>query len=70
MSWSKEQIDYGVLKLDGKNKVRVYKNTSQYETIQCSDEIKDYRWGGDGVVITFTNGKVRRYKSTSQYDNV
>jgi hypothetical protein len=67
MSFSKEFIDFGVLKIDGKNRLRIYKSQYSFINITVSEEIKDYRWTGDTILIYLKSGKVRKYNSPSNY---
>jgi len=70
MSFTKEHVGYGLLKLDGPRKIRVHKTTTQYDIINLSEDATDARWGGDAVNVYMKNGKVRRYTSLSQFTTV
>lgn len=70
MSFSLDQKNYGVLKLDGAKKVRVYKTQSQFDIINLSEDATDARWAADAINVYMKSGKVRRYTSLSQYTTV
>jgi hypothetical protein len=69
MSWTKQQKDFGILKID-KQTVKIYSTQSSYSTINVGQEIRDVRWNGDVLLVSLTNGKVRRYKTQSSYDTI
>lgn len=69
MSWSNDQKNYGVLKIDGRN-VKIYSNQSSYSTINVGEDITDVRWSGDYILVTLRSGKVRRYSSQSSYSTI
>ena len=70
MSFSLDHKNYGVLKLDGTKKVRVYKTQSAYDIINLSEDATDARWATDAINVYMKNGKVRRYTSLSQYTTI
>ncbi len=71
MAWDKKFVDFGVVKIDGKNKVKVYKDNLNYTTISVgSDTITDARWTGDNLSIWLSNGKVKRYKDNLNYTTI
>lgn len=70
MSFTREQQNYGVLKLDGPRKVRVYKTQSQYDIINLSEDATDARWANDAINVYMRTGKIRRYTSLSQYTTI
>ena len=68
MAWKSEYVNFGVLKVDGAHRVRVYHNRDNYATINTGlDTVTDARWGGDSVLVYLSNGKVRRYKDPDNY---
>ena len=69
MAWDKLR-DFGVLKQDGPRRLKLHYTNRDYNLLTTDNDIKDYRWSGDHVVITFTNNKVRRYSSLLSYNNI
>ena len=71
MSWDKRFVDFGIVKVDGSNKVKVYRDSVNYITLSVgSDTITDVRWTGDNLSIWLKNGKVKRYKDTVNYTTI
>ena len=60
MSWTQKHIDFGVIKLNGKRNVRVYKTSIEYTNLTIDQDVREARWGGDSVVVYLENGKVRK----------
>jgi len=69
MPWDKKFIEYGVVKVE-KDKVKVYKDSSNYTTIYIGKPIKEARWSGDKLSVILMDNKVRVYKDSSNYNTV
>jgi hypothetical protein len=69
MGWTKEQMTFGVLKIDKQN-VRIYSNPTSYSVISIGQDIKDVRWIGDILQIYLISGKVRRYTTQTSYTSI
>lgn len=69
MSWLKEHIGFGVVKID-KLTVRVYTTQNNYSTINIGQELKDVRWSGGVLLVYLKDGKVRRYTSQISYSTI
>ena len=69
MSFSNEQRNFGVLKIDGRN-VKIYSTQTSYSTINVGYDISDVRWSGDSILVTLKDGKVRRYTSQTSYSTI
>lgn len=51
MSWTKQQKDFGILKID-KQSVKIYSTQSSYSKINVSQDIRDVRWNGDVLLVS------------------
>jgi hypothetical protein len=69
MAWESKFINFGVIKIDGKN-VKVYCDTSSNRTISVGEEVTNANWAGGELNVTLKSGKVRRYKDTSSYKTI
>lgn len=69
MSWTKDQKNYGVLKIEGKS-VKVYSSSTSNQVLTVGEEIQEVRWNGDILLVSLKNGKVRRYNSMTSYTTV
>jgi hypothetical protein len=68
MSWDKRYIDFGLVKVDGQSRVKVYQNRDNYIYITVGNEtITDVRWTGDVLTVYLKTGKVRRYRDRDNY---
>jgi hypothetical protein len=69
MGWTKEQLNFGVLKILNQS-VRIYSNPTSYSVINIGQEITDVRWTGGVLLISLKTGKIRRYVTQTSYTTV
>ena len=60
--------NFGVVVIDGSTKVKVYKDSYNFFTIETRQPIKTALWGGDFLNIYLANGRVRRYRDWVNFD--
>ncbi|MFZ4705380.1 MAG: hypothetical protein ACOYMF_05170 [Bacteroidales bacterium] len=69
MSFDQRFINYGVIKIEGKN-VKLYKDSTTYSTININEEVSNAVWAGSFLNVSLKNGKVRRYSDTTTYQTI
>lgn len=69
MSWSKKEIEYGIIKIEGKS-IKVYTSQTSNYTVYIGEDIRDVRWNGDVILVTLESGRVRRYTSQTSFNTI
>lgn len=64
MGWSKNFIDYGLIKNNG-DSVKVHSDSLNGHTIWVGKKVTNAYWSGDSVIITTADGETRRYRNYS-----
>lgn len=68
MSWDKRYVDFGIVKIEGQNRLKIYRDRDNYTYLTVGNEtITDVRWTGDQLSVWLSSGKVRRYKDSGNY---
>lgn len=69
MAWDSKFINFGVVKIEG-DKVKVYKDSSNYTTISVGKQVTSANWAGGELNVSMSDGKVRRYRDSSNYSTI
>jgi hypothetical protein len=52
LAWSKDYIDFKLVKIHDNKTVRVHSSQTNYLSITISDGVKDARWSGDTILMS------------------
>ena len=58
--------NFGVVIIDG-TRIKVYKDTNNFFTIETRQRIKTALWAGDFLNVYMESGRVRRYHDWANY---
>jgi hypothetical protein len=69
MGWSKKEMEYGVIKTEGKS-IKVHTSQTSHYSVYIGENIRDVRWNGDVILVTLESGRVRRYTSQTSFNTI
>jgi len=68
MSWDNSYVNFGLVTIEGQNRLKIYRNRDNYIYLTVGNEsVKDVRWTGNTLTVYLNNGKVRRYSDQNNY---
>lgn len=70
MSFTKKEIEFGVLKQKDKDRLAIYDNRTNFRYIYAGDIITDFRLVGNDVIVNLKNGKTKRFTGPTSYEYV
>ena len=70
MSFTKKEIEFGVLKQKDSNRIAIYENRTCFRYIYAGGLIKDFRIVGSSVIIILKDGITKRFTGPTSYEYV